>query len=269
MSASWRGYIGLVKPTYRGKAIAFWYKNLPDGIECVPAVIGFGSGDKETFREERSFRRAEELSGELCAVGCDIITISGSPPFLLKGPAHESEWRNGLETRLGVPVVTGMAPHVAAARALGITRIAIATYYRRELNEAVSGYFAAQNIQSSVIPGFEQTSDGEGLYSTSMRGLDEVSHEDVYRHCKAGVKKLGSSVDGLYINGGGWDAAPVVGHLEEDLGIPVIWAMAAEMWLTLSLLGIGDPISGFGRLLSDSRLRHVKQVADWSGDQRG
>ena len=266
MSASWRGYLGLILPTYRGKAFAFWYKNLPSGIECAPAVLGFGSGDKATFDEDRSFRRAEELSRDLFEVGCGIITVSGSPPFILRGPDYELEWRQNLETRLGVSVVSGMAPHVVAAKALGIKRIALATYYNDELNDGISQYFVAQGIDTEIIPGFQQNDGSEGLYSTSMRGLDGVSYEDVYRHCKKGVVKLGKKVDGLYINGGGWDAAPVVAHLEEDLGIPVIWAMAAEMWLTLGLLDVGEPVNGFGRLLADRDLRRHREVAFWKGE---
>lgn len=265
MSANWRGHIGLIKPTYRGKSFAFWYKNVPPGIECAPAVLDLKSGDRKSFNEDRSFRRAEELANNLCEVGCEILTISGSPPFLLQGLDYELKWRRNLEARLGVAVVTGMAPHVIAAKALGVKHIALATYYQRELNEEVTKYFAAKGLESVVIPGFEQTGEGEGLYSTSMRGLDSVSHEDVYRHCKKGVGELGVKVDGLYINGGGWDAAPVIARLEEDLGIPVIWGMAAEMWMTLGLLEIGDPVNGFGRLLSDTALRRHEEIANWKG----
>ena len=57
-------------------------------------------------------------------------------------------------------------------------------------------------------------------------------------------------VDALYINGGGWDAAPAIDYLERDLKIKVVWALAAEMWLTYHILKIENPVPGGGVLLS-------------------
>lgn len=57
-------------------------------------------------------------------------------------------------------------------------------------------------------------------------------------------------VDAVYINGGGWDAAPAIDYLERDLKIKVVWALAAEMWLTYHILKIENPVPGGGALLS-------------------
>ncbi len=55
-----------------------------------------------------------------------------------------------------------------------------------------------------------------GLYTTSLKALHEVSYVDVYRHCKKALLNM-PSVDAVYINGGGWDAAPAIESLERDL----------------------------------------------------
>jgi maleate cis-trans isomerase len=57
-------------------------------------------------------------------------------------------------------------------------------------------------------------------------------------------------VDALYINGGGWDAAPAIEFLERDLKIKVVWALAAEMWFTYHALKIDNPVPDGGMLLS-------------------
>ena len=49
-------------------------------------------------------------------------------------------------------------------------------------------------------------------------------------------------VDAVYINGGGWDAAPAIEFLERDLKIKVVWALAAEMWFTYHVLKIDNPV---------------------------
>jgi maleate isomerase len=244
---AWRARIGLIKPTHRGKSFAYWYKHAPEGVEIVPTFIGFRSEKREGFLE--GFQKAEALALQLKDVGCDIIAVSGTPPFLLKGLDYEREWAAALSARIGLPVVTPMEPHALALQALGARRVAVATYYGDELNQAIVTYFARFGIESVLMPGLSARGEQAGLYTTSLMALDEVSHMDVYRHCKRGLTGM-PSVDAVYINGGGWDAAPAIEFLERDLQIPVVWALAAEMWLTYHRLRIENTVPGGGALLS-------------------
>ncbi len=244
---AWRARIGLIKPTHRGKSFAYWYKHAPEGVEIVPTFIGFRSERRESFLE--GFKKAEELAVQLKEVGCDIISVSGTPPFLLKGLDFERQWAAELSEKIGLPVVTPMEPHAMALQALGVKKVAVATYYGRELNQAIVEYFSRFGIESELMSGLSMTGQNSGLYTTSLAALDEVSHMDVYRHCKNGLSKL-PSVQAVYINGGGWDAAPAIDYLERDLKIKVIWALAAEMWLTYRMLKIENQVPGGGTLLS-------------------
>jgi maleate cis-trans isomerase len=91
--------------------------------------------------------------------------------------------------------------------------------------------------------------ESSGLYTTSLWALDEVSHMDVYRHCRNALRII-DGVDAVYINGGGWDAAPAIEFLERDLKVKVVWALAAEMWFTYHKLSIDNPVPGGGMLLN-------------------
>jgi maleate cis-trans isomerase len=245
---AWRARIGVIKPTHRGKASHFWYNHAPDGVEIVSTFIGFRSGQRQGFLE--GFKRAEELAVELKEVGCNIIVVSGTPPFLLKGLDFERQWASDLSKKIGLPVVTPMQPHAIALRTLGVCKVAVATYYGDELNQAIVGYFASFGIESVVMQGFSSGGQGEGLYTTPLLALDDVSYMDVYRYCKRGLQQAGTSVDAIYINGGGWDAAPAVELLEHDLKVKVVWALAADMWWTYHKLAISNPFPGYGNLLS-------------------
>ena len=244
---AWRARIGLIKPTHRGKSFAYWYKHAPEGVEIVPTFIGFRSEKRESFLE--GFKKAEELAVQLKDVGCDIIAVSGTPPFLLKGLDFEREWAAQLSAKIGLPVVTPMEPHAIALQTLGVRKVALATYYGNELNQAIVSYFSRFGIQSEVMPGLSTTGQSAGLYTTSLLALDEVSHMDVYRHCKKALAGM-APVEAIYINGGGWDAAPAIDYLERDLKIKVVWALAAEMWLTYHTLKIENPLFDSGALLS-------------------
>lgn len=245
---AWRARIGLIKPTHRGKSFHFWYRHAPEGVEIVPTFVGFRSGRRESFLQ--GFERAEELALQLREVGCDIVSVSGTPPFLLKGLDFERQWGAGLARKTGVPVITPMEPHALALKALGARKVAAATYYGEELNQAIVSYFSRFDIDCIVLPGFSRTGEREELYTTPLLALDEVSYVDVYRHCKRGLERLGASVDAIYINGGGWDAAPAIEPLERDLKVKVVWALAAEMWLTYRKLRIENRVQGCGSLLA-------------------
>jgi maleate cis-trans isomerase len=245
---AWRARIGVLKPTHRGKTFAFWFIHAPEGVEIVPTFIGFRSGQKQSFLQ--GFERAEQLAVDLKEVGCDIIAVSGTPPFLLKGLDFEREWAQKVSKKTGLPVVTPVEPHALALKSMGVKKVAIATYFGDELNQAIVNHFRRFGLEPVVMKGFDFRGRTEDLYTTPLLALDEVSYMDVYRHCKQGVQRLGESVDAIYINGGGWDAAPAVELLERDLKVKVVWAIAAEMWLTYHRLSISNPVSGQGSLLS-------------------
>jgi len=137
---AWRARIGLIKPTHRGKSFAYWYNNAPEGVEIVPTFIGFRSEKRESFLE--GFKKAEEIAIQLKEVGCDIIAVSGTPPFLLKGLDFERQWAADLSAKIGLPVVTPMEPHALALQALGVRTVAVATYYGQGLNHAIVSYFS-------------------------------------------------------------------------------------------------------------------------------
>jgi maleate cis-trans isomerase len=244
---AWRARIGLIKPTHRGKSFAYWYNYAPEGVEIVPTFIGFRSEKRESFLE--GFKKAEALAVQLKEVGCDIISVSGTPPFLLKGLDYERQWAADLSAKIGLPVVTPMEPHAIALQTLGVRKVAVATYYGNELNQAIVNYFSHFGLESELMPGLSMTGESSGLYTTSLLALDEVSHMDVYRHCKRALANM-PPVDAVYINGGGWDAAPAIDYLERDLKIKVVWALAAEMWLTYHILKIENPVPRGGVLLS-------------------
>lgn len=246
---AWRARLGLIKPTHRGKAFAFWYKNAPDGVEIVPTFIGFRRGESSTFAT--GFERAEQLAQDLKEVGCDLVAVSGTPPFLLKGLDFERDWGERLSRSIGLPVVTPMEPHALALQALGARRVAVATYYGDELNKAIVDYFARFDIEAVLMGGFSLSSDREGLYTTPLMALDEVSTEQVYRYCRQAMRQLDRPVDAIYINGGGWDVAPVIDTLERDFRTTVVWALAAEMWLAYAKLGVSNPRPDCGRLLRE------------------
>jgi len=51
--------------------------------------------------------------------------------------------------------------------------------------------------------------------------------------------------------GSGWRLLRVVKLLEQDLRVPVVYALAAKLWDVQKRLHVRQPIQGYGRLLEE------------------
>jgi maleate cis-trans isomerase len=242
--------LGLIKPGEKAgrENVSFWGAHAPDGVEITAGDLGYERPDKETF--EAGWQRAESLATKLADRGCDLIVISGTPPFLIRGRVFEQQWREALSDRIGIPVVTAMESHALALRFLNAKTVVVATYYGDELNQALAKYLSDFDIEAIVLDGFSLTGTGEGLFTTPMREQASITSQQVYDYCYRRVKEVAGGIEALYINGAGWNVAPTITRLEKDLGVDVVWGPVAEMWQTYEMLGISNPQSDCGRLLS-------------------
>ncbi len=243
----WRARIGLIKPTLRGKSFAPWYRNAPDGVEILPTHIGYAKGDAAAF--EHGFARIDTLADELCAVGVDLLCVSGGPPFLLRGREFEADWATALAQRTGVAVIPPLAAHAEALAHLGASRVTVISYYKEELNDALVRYLAEFGMTAAVDPIAGQST--EELYAVSLRDVERISWQEVYRHGRDAANK--APCDALYIHGAGWDAESAIVALEADLGIPVVFGPVAEMWATYRTLGIDFRAVKLGALVASDR----------------
>lgn len=243
----WRARIGLIKPTLRGKSFAPWYRNAPDGVEILPTHIGYPKGDSDSF--ETGLARIDSLADELCTAGVDLLCVSGGPPFLLRGRRFEADWGAELAQRTGVEVIPPLQSHAEALTHLQARRVTVITYYKGELNDALVRYLAEFDLTAAVNP--IRGTSGEDLYAVSMRDVETISWQDVYRHGRAAVSK--DPCDALYIHGAGWDAEAAVVALESDLGIPVVFGPVAEMWATYRRLRIQFNAPNLGTLVASDR----------------
>ena len=53
----------------------------------------------------------------------------------------------------------------------------------------------------------------------------------------------------IYIQGAGWRTLEVIEMLEQDLGVPVVHAVASKVWEIQKRLRIHAPRDGFGTML--------------------
>ncbi len=84
----------------------------------------------------------------------------------------------------------------------------------------------------------------------SVSKTHDIPAAEIAAFIRANVAKQ-TGVDAVYIIGSGWSALDIIGSLEKDLGIPVIYPVLARAWEIQKRLRLHYPLTGYGRLLAE------------------
>jgi maleate isomerase len=125
-------------------------------------------------------------------------------------------------------------------KALGVTRIVGASYFRGEINELFASYFEEAGIEVLEMAGMD----------VDFNRAQFLSEREVYGFARALFLRH-SEAEGIYLLGSGWQVLDMVQMLEDDMGVPVIHAVTARIWAFEHRLHVREKIAGYGRLLSE------------------
>ena len=132
------------------------------------------------------------------------------------------------------PIVAG----VAAARALGIRRLAVLTPYVEEVSLSIRDFIRREGIDVPVLATFNTADDRE------VRRISAASlREAILEAGRGDVEAVFVSCTSLYVT-------PAIAECEAALGKPVLASNQAMAWHCLRLAGVNDRVAGFGRLLT-------------------
>src|SRR3972149_3851525 len=113
---SWRGSVGLIKPTMRPGSLEEFIRLLPEGIGVLPLFLGIKRGTEEEFRGV--LKAFEEKVEELAQLKVDLVHPEGAPPFMVQGYKGEERIKKKGKKKYGVLVVRGGRPQEEALRTL-------------------------------------------------------------------------------------------------------------------------------------------------------
>lgn len=239
-SGTWRGTVGVVKPTYGSGSLVEFIRLLPDGVGCIPMYAGIKEHSERGYLD--ALDSYHESVAKLAEIGVDLIHPEGGPPFMVRGFKAEREIVGSWEAKYKVPVFTSGMTQSEALRALGIKRFVGCTYYRDQgLNDLFTRYFTDAGFEVLAMEGMD----------TSPDEADKISTETIYRHIKQAYAKH-ASAQGIYLLGSGaWQVKDIVA-VENDLDVPVVHPVAARVWYVQKKLLVRNPIKGASRLLENS-----------------
>lgn len=238
MFHSWRGVVGVIKPTHRPGSLEEFIRLLPEGIGVVPLFLGIKSGTEAEFLAAMDPIKAKVE--ELAKLGVDIIHPEGAPPFMLRGYKGEAAIVKEMEEKCGKPVFTSGMTQVEALNALGVKKVLGVTYFAGDLNEKYARYFNEAGFEMLGMEGI----------SVPFSDVDRLSPQEVYAFVKEEFLKH-PDAEGIYMLGTGWRVLEMVTVLEQDLQVPVVHPVPARVWAVQKRLHVRQPVKGYGRLLEE------------------
>jgi maleate cis-trans isomerase len=125
---------------------------------------------------------------------------------------------------------------VRALERLGVRRLALATPYSPETTLQGKAHLEAHGLQ---VVNF-----------VNLKGVTNIYDETAERAYRLARMVDREDAEAVFLSGTGMPTLPVLEALEHDLGKPVISSASAIMWHALRLAGVGQPIPGYGRLLT-------------------
>src|ERR1051325_6981683 len=119
-SGTWRGTVGVVKPTYGSGSLVEFIRLLPEGVGCIPMYAGIREHSEQGYLGALETYNAKVA--ELAEIGVDLIHPEGGPPFMVRGHKAEQEIVAGWEEKYKIPIFTSGISQAEALRALGIKK---------------------------------------------------------------------------------------------------------------------------------------------------
>lgn len=137
----------------------------------------------------------------------------------------------------GIPCTTTATAAEEAMRFMGFRKIVITGPYIDEINERFRVFYEASGFEVLKVTGLGI----EDLYEMGATKPSQAYH--------AAMEAVVPEADGIFITCTNFRCSDVIEEIEHDSGKPVVTSNQATAWHLMKLLGIDDPIEGYGQLL--------------------
>ncbi len=227
----WRVRIGQLYPS--GGLCDFEPQRMaPPGVQFVTTRMSFGGTRLED--NLRLTDGVEQQAQLLADARVDLIAFNCTAASLIAGPESIC---HRITRATGIPATTTIQAVLAALGAARARRLALITAYPPEVT--------AIEIRFLEERGFEIA----GSRAEECEHPVQQAAVPAERWREIAVELKDTPSDVLLISCAGIEIAPVLEQIEDGFGRPVIASNQALVWHCLRLLGIPDPVPGFGGLL--------------------
>jgi len=177
---------------------------------------------------------------QLAHAGADAIELTGTSLTFYKGEAFNRQLRETVMQASGLRATTMSNGVIDGLKAVGATRVAVATAYNDEVNARLRAFLLEHGIEPVVV---------EGMGIEAMTDIDKVTQQDLIDFASR-VHAKAQRADAVLVSCGGFRTLELIAPLEARTGVPVISSMPHGLWAGAKLVGLDGSAPGYGRLLS-------------------
>ncbi len=233
----WRARIGILVPASDTTCENEFRKMAPEGVSIHVSRMAFpGTNTPEAL--SRLIDEVEEVAKLLIPASVDAIAFCCTSGSFIKGPGYDQEIIRRIKRVFPGTVTTTTTSVIEAFKALDIKRVAVASPYIDEINQALKRYL-----------------ESVGIEVVSIKGLGIVKDTEVGKLTPEVAYELAKKIDrpeaqAVFISCTNFRSLEVIDILEKDLEKPVVTSNQATMWNLLRLLGIHGSIKRYGELFT-------------------
>lgn len=234
----WLGTVGVILPSANTVMEPELASLAPEGVTFHGARTPVRGTPSQESLEEMA-RGTEAAALDLASAEVDLILYgctSGS--FMTDGARLAAR----LEALTGTPVATTSSAVMAALRALGARKVALATPYRRFITDGEVAWLEAEGFGVTSALDLDM-----GETEQERRGINRIPPEVCYR---LGREADRQDADVLFLSCTAMASLGVVEALERDCGKPVVTSNLASAWYVLNRLGVSSGTQAPYRLMS-------------------
>jgi arylmalonate decarboxylase len=233
------GTIGPTAGTGEGRPSGY-QSLLPDDMVGVSA--GIGISDYTVDGVEEAIGRYWDCVDNVIGRGAQCTDLGGIPISSQLGRPRVLQLLKDTEARTGFFADSTNEAVIAALQYLGTRRIAIASRWADQLNEAMVDYFQQAGLEVLSV-----TTEGQWAAEAFSMSI-EKGIVLAMRLGREAMRKA-PNAEALLLPGGTWRSLAVVPILEEEFDVPVLTNSVASAWRFMDR-GIAPSINGWGRLLA-------------------
>jgi maleate isomerase len=236
----WRARLGFLLPPGNPTIEPEMAMLAPQGVSVhFHRMVAYGATGSLEGQDGRNRMMVDNIGGSaelLAMVNPDVIVVAHTATSYTLGRQGEADLLARLERSTGKRVVTAFGSVVRALQRLEVGRLALGTPYSAETTLQGKALLEAHGLQ---VVNF-----------ANLQGVTNIYDETAERAYGLGRMVDREDAEAVFLSGTGMPTLAVLEVLEEDLGKPVISSASAMMWHALRLAGVGQPIPGYGRLLT-------------------
>jgi arylmalonate decarboxylase len=209
-----------------------------DTLKYVVTGLGVERMTPEGF--DTVIARIPAAAEKLAAAGAEAIELTGTSLTFYKGEEYNQQLREAVTKASGLRATTMSNGVIEGLKAVGATKVAVATAYADEVNGRLRAFLLEHGLTPMVVT---------GLGIEAIADVDSVTQNDLIEF-SVRVRESAPEADSVLVSCGGFRTLELIAPIEARTGVPVISSMPHGLWAGARLVGMSGAAPGYGTLLS-------------------